>query len=62
MNSSTDAFNEVMFLRLLSKCNQIVEGEAAEREDLINWQRSPVFHHVSMIPQASLAPTPSDHF
>lgn len=50
MNNSTDTSNEVMFLRLLSKCNRIVEGEAGEREDLINWQRSPVFHHVSVIP------------
>ena len=50
-----------MFLRLLSKCNQIVEGEAGEREDLIDWQRSPVFHHVSGISQASLAPSPSGH-
>ena len=52
---------EVIFCRLLAKCEEVVAGRHTARPDLIDtWQRSPVFHHVSLRqPSAACRPPPT---
>ena len=38
---------ELSFRRLLASCEEIAGGQDKGREDLRQWQTSPVFHHVS---------------
>ena len=40
-------FLEISFRRLLRSCGDIMQGDNKGREDLQDWQHSPVFHHVS---------------
>ena len=40
-------FLEISFRRLLRSCGDIMQGDTKGREDLQDWQHSPVFHHVS---------------
>jgi hypothetical protein len=55
---SSGLFLEVSFRRLLASCEEIVGGDDKGREDLREWRRSPVFHHVSgLILLAQLAAT-----
>ena len=46
---SSGLFLEVSFRRLLASCQDIISGDDKGREDLKEWRRSPVFHHVSCI-------------
>lgn len=39
-------FLEVSFRRLLRSCEEIAAGDSKGRADLVEWQTSPVFHHV----------------
>ena len=45
----------------LAKCEEVVAGRHTARPDLIDtWQRSPVFHHVSLRqPSAACRPPPT---
>lgn len=40
-------FLELSFRRLLKSCTEITEGDSKGRADFVDWQTSPVFHHVS---------------
>lgn len=40
----TSGITEVNFRRLLKSCEQVAAGDTLGREDLSNWQSSPVFH------------------
>lgn len=40
------SYSELSFRRLLKSCDEIAAGDAKGRQDLEDWQHSPVFYQV----------------